>query len=81
MDKLRRALTIGLLAGSLALTGAGMASAAPNPNAGFQNVDTACVNNGGNQPGGQQPTCKGGGLTQESEVRNRGGNAPPGQQN
>jgi hypothetical protein len=26
-------------------------------------VDTQCTTNGGQQPGGQQPSCKGGGLT------------------
>ena len=34
----------------------------------------SCTNNGGNEPSGQQPTCTGGGLTQ-----NPAGNAPPGQ--
>ena len=42
-------------------------------------VDTACTNGGGNEPGGQQPTCKGGGLTQETENQNPAGHAPPGQ--
>jgi hypothetical protein len=45
----------------------------------IQAVDTACTNGGGNQPGGQQPTCQGGGLTQESENQNPSGAAPPGQ--
>jgi hypothetical protein len=38
-----------------------------------------CTNNGGQQPGGQQPVCQGGGLTQEPAT-NPAGNAPPGQQ-
>ena len=38
-----------------------------------------CTNNGGNQPGGQQPVCQGGGLTQ-NPATNPAGNAPPGQQ-
>jgi hypothetical protein len=38
----------------------------------------SCTNGGGNQPGGQQPTCKGGGLTQEPAT-NPAGSAPPGQ--
>jgi hypothetical protein len=42
-------------------------------------VDTACTNNGGHQAGGQQPTCKGSGQTQESENQNPAGHAPPGQ--
>jgi hypothetical protein len=42
-------------------------------------VDTSCTNNGGNQPGGQQPSCTGGGLTQNTENQNPAGHAPPGQ--
>jgi hypothetical protein len=42
-------------------------------------VDTSCTNNGGNQPGGQQPSCTGGGLTQDTENQNPAGQAPPGQ--
>jgi hypothetical protein len=38
-----------------------------------------CENQGGNQPGGQQPVCQGGGLTQ-NPATNPSGNAPPGQQ-
>jgi hypothetical protein len=38
-----------------------------------------CENQGGNQPGGQQPVCQGGGLTQ-NPATNPAGNAPPGQQ-
>jgi len=45
----------------------------------IQSVDTSCTNQGGNQPGGQQPSCSGGGLTQESENQNPSGAAPPGQ--
>ena len=41
--------------------------------------DVSCTNAGGNQPGGQQPSCQGGGLTQESENQNPSGAAPPGQ--
>lgn len=42
-------------------------------------VNTSCTNNGGNQPGGQQPTCTGSGLTQNTENQNPAGHAPPGQ--
>jgi hypothetical protein len=38
-----------------------------------------CTNGGGNQPGGQQPVCQGGGLTQ-NPATNPSGNEPPGQQ-
>ena len=42
-------------------------------------TDTSCTNGGGNQPGGQQPSCQGAGLTQETENQNPAGSAPPGQ--
>jgi hypothetical protein len=45
----------------------------------IQTVDVSCTNQGGQQPGGQQPSCQGGGLTQQSENQNPAGNAPPGQ--
>jgi hypothetical protein len=45
----------------------------------ISSVDTSCTNNGGHQPGGQQPSCTGGGLTQQSENQNPAGHAPPGQ--
>jgi hypothetical protein len=45
----------------------------------INSVDTSCTNGGGNQPGGQQPTCTGGGLTQQTENQNPAGSAPPGQ--
>jgi hypothetical protein len=38
-----------------------------------------CTNAGGNQPGGQQPVCQGGGLEQ-NPATNPSGQAPPGQQ-
>ncbi len=45
----------------------------------IQSVDTACTTQGGGMPGGQQPTCKGGGLDQQTENQNPSGKAPPGQ--
>lgn len=57
----------------LALAPVGIAEAKITP------VDTSCTNNGGNLPGGQQPSCTGGGLTQNSENQNPAGHAPPGQ--
>jgi hypothetical protein len=39
----------------------------------------SCTNGGGNQPGGQQPVCNGGGLTQ-NPATNPAGGTPPGQQ-
>jgi hypothetical protein len=44
-------------------------------------TDVSCTNGGGNQPGGQQPSCTGSGLTQETETENQNpsGAAPPGQ--
>jgi hypothetical protein len=46
-----------------------------------ETTDTGCTNGGGNSPGGQQPSCTGGGLTQETvtENVNPSGSAPPGQ--
>jgi hypothetical protein len=38
-----------------------------------------CTNAGGNLPGGQQPVCTGGGLTQ-NPATNPAGHAPSGQQ-
>jgi hypothetical protein len=42
----------------------------------------SCENPAGNEPGGQQPTCQGEGLTQNEAkpARNPAGNEPPGQQ-
>ena len=45
----------------------------------ISDTDTSCTNGGGNQPGGQQPSCTGGGLTQDTENQNPSGSAPPGQ--
>ncbi len=45
-----------------------------------ETTDTGCTNNGGGSPGGQQPTCTGSGLTQQTETTNvnPAGSAPPG---
>jgi hypothetical protein len=59
--------------GIFALVPSGVAVAKIRP------VDTSCTNNGGNDPGGQQPTCTGGGLNQNTENQNPAGQAPPGQ--
>lgn len=45
----------------------------------IQAVDISCANPAGQAPGGQQPTCQGKGLTQETENQNPAGQAPPGQ--
>ncbi len=45
----------------------------------IQPVDISCTNNAGHEPGGQQPSCKGSSLTQESENQNPAGHAPRGQ--
>jgi hypothetical protein len=46
-----------------------------------ETTDTSCTNGGGNEPGGQQPSCTGSGLTQNTETENvnPSGSAPPGQ--
>jgi hypothetical protein len=62
----------GMTIGGVVASG-GVASAKIKP------VDTSCENQGGNQPPGQQPTCSGGGLTQNTENQNPAGHAPPGQ--
>ena len=43
-------------------------------------IDTSCSNGGGNQPGGQQPSCTGSGLTQNTCSATTGnGKCPSGQ--
>jgi hypothetical protein len=69
---LRRFLLIAGAAGALAIpSGAALAK--------IESVNTSCTNNGGGTPGGQQPTCKGGGLDQQKENQNPAGHAPAGQ--
>jgi ABC-type microcin C transport system permease subunit YejB len=68
----RVTLLIAALVMALTMAFSGVAFAKITP------VDTACTNNGGNQAGGQQPTCKNDAQTQESENQNPAGGAPPG---
>jgi hypothetical protein len=65
---LAAAAAIGIFA--IVPAGTGLAKIVP--------TDTSCSNGGGNQPGGQQPSCTGGGLTQNTENQNPAGAAPPG---
>jgi hypothetical protein len=77
---MRKRISLLIAALMLALTmsfgGAGAAFAKITPA-----QPPSCTNGGGNQPGGQQPTCGGGGLTQNpaTPATNPSGNAPPGQ--
>ena len=72
---MKRVLTV--LAVALVMAAMFVATAMP-AFAKIRDVDVACTNQGGNQPGGQQPTCQGGGLEQETEAQNPAGHAPPG---
>jgi hypothetical protein len=66
----------------LAAVGVAITTVATTSNMAYAKIsaaDTSCTNGGGQQPGGQQPTCTGGGLTQETENQNPSGAAPPGQ--
>jgi hypothetical protein len=80
-DLMRKRITLLIAALMLALTmsfgGAGMAFAKITPA-----EPASCENKSGQEPGGQQPNCKGGGLTQNEAkpAKNPAGNEPPGQQ-
>jgi hypothetical protein len=75
------ALTMLGIAAALALVTASSLVPSATAKIGSVTTDTGCTNSGGNQPGGQQPTCSGSGLTQETETENQNpaGSAPPGQ--
>ena len=70
--------TIVSVLGALGLA-ALVATSIPAADAKIRSVDTSCTNKGGNQAGGQQPTCKGAGQTQQTENQNPAGKAPKGQ--
>jgi hypothetical protein len=67
-----------LVASALALALLATSMATP-ASAKISSVDVSCTNPGGNQAGGQQPTCTGAGQTQQTENQNPSGAAPPGQ--
>jgi hypothetical protein len=72
--------TIFAIVAVVAAVGLAATIATSNPAyAKISSADTSCTNGGGSQPGGQQPTCTGGGLTQQTENQNPSGSAPPGQ--
>ena len=73
MKRVGAAVAATAAAFALGVGGASVAQAKIAP------ADVSCTNNGGHQPGGQQPTCNGGGLTQDTENQNPAGHAPPGQ--
>ena len=65
---------------AMAMATAGAAVPVTGAFAAITPVDTACTNNGGQTPNGQQPSCTNeNGLTQQSENQNPAGHAPPGQ--
>jgi len=68
--------TVAVLAAAIMPTFLTQASA---QGGGITGTDTSCTNPAGKTPGGQQPQCSGGGLTQETENQNPAGKAPPGQ--
>jgi hypothetical protein len=71
--RIATAIGAGAAVCALTLGGANIADAKITPE------PTSCTNNGGQQPGGQQPSCTGGGLTQNTDNENPAGHAPPGQ--
>jgi hypothetical protein len=80
MPKPHRIAFVGLAAAAVALSVAMLVSSLATPvSAKIAEAPVSCTNQGGQQPGGQQPSCQGGGLTQETENQNPSGEAPPGQ--
>jgi len=76
MRRVRRIAARLAISGALATTG--FVVAAPSAGAKITPVDVSCENRGGHQPPGQQPTCSGEGLDQNTENQNPAGHAPPG---
>lgn len=72
MKRVGAAIAATAAAFALGVGGASVAQAKIAP------VDVSCTNGGGHQPGGQQPSCTGGGLTQDTENQNPAGHAPGG---
>jgi hypothetical protein len=68
---IKRIVMAGLVSGTLAAT-------VTPAVAKIEPVDIACTNPGGNEAGGQQPTCKTDAHEQESENQNPAGHAPAG---
>lgn len=77
MNNIKTALAIAAIVA--AFTVAIVPSLITSASAAISSTDTDCTNGGGNLPGGQQPTCTGGGLIQDTENQNPAGSAPPGQ--
>jgi hypothetical protein len=78
MNKQKTLFAIVAIVAALGLAAATIATS-NSAYAKISETDTSCTNGGGNQPGGQQPSCTGSGLTQQTENQNPAGSAPPGQ--
>ena len=71
---MRRSISAGLLAATVALTMFAGPTAAK-----ITEEPIECQNPSGRTPGGQQPSCTNDNLVQVSENQNPSGKAPPGQ--